>query len=638
MLAGNGWVGTISALEADATHGKSGEAGSMHKKESGWKWPNLEAIFFPPQRKLSHRIWIVLLIVSIAFGVRMLIGNEELGLPFLTFFPAAALSAIFAGFWAGMLATLMGSLLATYFFIPPHGVFSFALRPDIVFGNLVYILDAIFVCGAIEWLYRFYRRVKIQNSELTALIRTIPDLIWLRSPEGVYLECNPAFERFYGRARKEVVGRHADEVLPEGTAEMESGQFNTTIAGDAPTVKEYWVSRATDESYVLLETISTAMRTSDGTLAGVLSIARDVTEHRLLQEEVRRRTFELEKERAFLTAVLEHTVDGILAVKTRGKIMLANHCARQMLDPECDPVGRNLRDYWPDWPVIEAKAAEGFEVRVNLQSGDTVLALAVTPTGKNGTTQYVVVARDIGEETRFADERRELDKQMFQMEKMVTLGELAMGVAHEIGNPLGGMKAVVQSLQYEKELPAEMAEELCLLESEIDRLSDFLHSFHGFAATQPLNSTSCQLLAIVHDLLFWIRKEALSQSVTVKVQINEHITMMADASQLKQVLLNLFVNAIHAMPGGGTMTIAAAEETGMIRISVADTGSGIPAEVLPQIYDPFFTTKIDGSGLGLSIVKKIVAEHGAHIKVESLPGCGSCFILDWPAADAEPQQ
>jgi len=294
---------------------------------------------------------------------------------------------------------------------------------------------------------------------------------------------------------------------------------------------------------------------------------------------------------------------------------------------------RRLVEYWSEWPAIADETADRAAIRRDLDAAGHVLALSVTRTGEPGETRYVIVARDVSEEHRLADERRELDRQMFQMENMATLGELAMGVAHEIGNPLGGMKAVAQSLQYEEDLPTGAREALRRLEAEIDRLSDFLRGFHGFAAPQRAHPVACRLRDIVEDILFWIRKEAVSHDVAIGLVIDDQLSVRADPNQIKQVLLNLVVNAIHAMPQGGALRIAAAhDEGGGVRIEVADSGGGIGADVLPKIFDPFFTTRETGSGLGLAVVKKIVSEHGGSIEVQSQPGHGSCFTLHWPAA------
>ncbi|TWO82212.1 hypothetical protein CBW56_01855 [Denitratisoma oestradiolicum] len=601
----------------------------------GRSLPKLEAVLFPLHRSFTYRVGIVLILVMIAFVVRRLIGPDELGVPFLTFFPAAAISAVFGGFWAGMLATALGAITATYFFIPPYSMFSFAFRPETIFANMVYLLDEIVVCSAIAALHRFYRITKDQNAELNTLIQTIPDLIWLKSSEGIYLECNPAIEQFYGLRRDAVIGRTARDLFQGSVAESIHRQDEAALVTDGPCTTEGWVTRACDCHNVLLETTTTPMRTADGKFIGVLGIARDITERRHLEDEVRARTVELERERAFLTAIFEHTGDGILAVDGEGYIALANHEARRLLGIIEDNTPRRLAEFWPDWPAIASGAAERGEARHDIEAAGRVLALSVTRTGELSETRYVIVARDVSEEHRLADERRELDRQMFQMEKMATLGELTMGVAHEIGNPLAGMKAVAQSLQYEDDLPMGASESLQRLEAEIDRLGDFLHSFHGFAAPPRTHPVPCRLHDIVEDTLFWTRKEAVSHDVAIGLAIDKYLSVHADPNQIKQVLLNLVVNAIHAMPHGGALRIAAHNENNNVRIEVADTGGGIGTDVLPRIFDPFFTTRATGSGLGLAVVKKIVSEHGARIEVKSRSGHGTCFTLYWPAASME---
>jgi C4-dicarboxylate-specific signal transduction histidine kinase len=263
-----------------------------------------------------------------------------------------------------------------------------------------------------------------------------------------------------------------------------------------------------------------------------------------------------------------------------------------------------------------------------------VLAVSVGASPSNGQRHaHVIVARDVSEERALQDDRRQLDRQLFQIEKMTTMGELAMGIAHEIGNPLAGMKAVVQAMQYEETLPVEMVDPLRRLESEIDRLSGFLHSFHGFAATVPLDLRAVRLQEVLDDVLFWTRKEARGQGVAVDIALATDLpALQADAAQLKQVLLNLVMNALHAMPDGGRLQIAAHATAQCACIDVKDSGTGIEAQVLHRIFDPFFTTRPGGSGLGLAITAKIVREHRARIHAESEPGAGARLVLEWPLA------
>jgi signal transduction histidine kinase len=244
---------------------------------------------------------------------------------------------------------------------------------------------------------------------------------------------------------------------------------------------------------------------------------------------------------------------------------------------------------------------------------------------------------------RLVDERREQDRQLFQREKMTTLGELAMGLAHEIGNPLAGMKAVVQVLQQDDNPTSAMTKYLPRLESEIDRLSGFLRTFHGFAAPQDHHPVPCRLEDVLDDVLLWTRKEAREKGINVRHrQCSRDIPpLLADPNQLKQLLLNLVINAIHATEGPGEITLsmcntpqgAAAAQNGrrQVHFCVEDTGSGIAADILPRLFEPFFTTRPDGTGLGLAVVKKIAEQHGAKIQVHARSPHGTRFEFTWPA-------
>lgn len=362
-----------------------------------------------------------------------------------------------------------------------------------------------------------------------------------------------------------------------------------------------------------------------------------------LEAEVRARTVDLERERSQLAAVIANTADGILSTNTEGVIVLANNSARRyLIDATGVLVGRSIGEFWRGWKEY-AERAPSLRVAGNFDLGaqGRTLSLGIAPVVTGGNPDgFILVVRDVTEERRLQDDRRELDRQMFQTEKMATLGEIAMGLAHEIGNPLAGMKAVVQLLLEDK-LEEAQREYLLRIQSEINRLADFLRSFHGFAAPQEMKPTACRLDRVLEDVILWTRKEARSHKVSVDfAPCCDHVPeLWADPAQLKQVLLNLVINAIHAMPEGGRIEVGmcAGRRGGMnavprMSFCVRDSGVGIPPEVQARIFDPFFTTRPDGSGIGLAVVKKIVSQHGAEIRVDSEPGHGSCFELDWPIA------
>lgn len=350
-----------------------------------------------------------------------------------------------------------------------------------------------------------------------------------------------------------------------------------------------------------------------------------------LEAEVKQRTRDLEQERVFLFALVQHLGDGVLVVTEAGVVKLANARARRLIGLSHDVVGGRIASQWAVWPRLVTRLDGGGPPE--LLEVDSSL-ISVTGGRLEGGLRLVVL-RDVTEERRLIDDRRDLDQQMFQMERMVTFGELAMGLAHEIGNPLAGMKAVVQALQYEENLPPGVREALRRFESEVDRLAGFLRSFHGFTAQPAPEFVPSALADVVEDVLFWTRKEARKIGVVIETRgLEAAPALRADPQLLKQVLVNLFVNALHAMPDGGRLSIRAeAHGAGMCRVSIADTGPGIVQDLLPKIFNPFFTTRADGTGLGLAIVRKIVLAHGARIHITSELGRGVCVTLDWPVAE-----
>lgn len=366
-----------------------------------------------------------------------------------------------------------------------------------------------------------------------------------------------------------------------------------------------------------------------------------------LEREVKARTADLERERARLAAVIDNTADGILAVAPDGRIELANVAAARMLgQKQEDLFGLDLANLWPSWP--RQTGQDTAPATCDLTIGERMLSANVAPMREAGEpTRHILVLRDVSAERRLQDHRRELDRQMFQMEKMTTLGEVAMGLAHEIGNPLAGMKAVSQLL-LDENVSEEHRRYLSRLVGEIDRLSAFLRTFHGFAAPQEMHPVACDIGLALDDILLWTRKQARTHRVDIvyapcAASVPE---LWADPGQLKQVLLNLVINAIHAMPDGGRVEIGMCTGCGLrdeqsdgtlprMRFCVRDNGPGIPPNVLPRIFDPFFTTRTEGSGLGLAVVKKIVAQHGAEIRVVTSASAGTTFELDWPVAPGQ---
>ncbi len=237
-------------------------------------------------------------------------------------------------------------------------------------------------------------------------------------------------------------------------------------------------------------------------------------------------------------------------------------------------------------------------------------------------------------------------KVLLSTEKMASIGKLAATVAHEINNPLFGIltyaRLVLRNLmKVNVEGRDEMAEQLQTIERESKRCGDLVKNLLTFSRQAPSNREPQDLNTIVHRAILLVKHKLDMQSIELRETLAEGLPPVeCDANQIQQVILVLMVNASEAMPKGGTLEVSTefdkAAEQGVVR--VRDTGSGIPADVLPRIFDPFFTTKedVNRTGLGLAVAAGIVEQHTGEITVHSTPGEGTEFRVALPATAAVP--
>ncbi len=239
------------------------------------------------------------------------------------------------------------------------------------------------------------------------------------------------------------------------------------------------------------------------------------------------------------------------------------------------------------------------------------------------------------------DEQHQLQEQLIQSTKLAAIGELAANIAHEINNPLTGVlgHAALLSRQVGEEDPK--AENLQIIENETMRARDIVRNLLDFSRQESLNTRKVSIREIMENTLALLRKQAELANVEIRHNYEEDIpAVRVDVNQMKQIFVNILNNAIHAMPEGGLLTIGikAVKPDGRrpwVEVSFADTGKGIPPEMMDRVFDPFFTSKGpgEGTGLGLSISRRIVEEHGGSIDVVSELGEGSTFTIKLPTAN-----
>jgi PAS domain S-box-containing protein len=382
----------------------------------------------------------------------------------------------------------------------------------------------------------------------------------------------------------------------------------------------------------------------------------DVTERERAQEEA------LRAKENDLAAIAENTHDGIIVTTTEGRPRYANRRATEISGYSVSELltldmRRVLLPADPDWISERQRARNAglpttnpLEVRIVTKSGAVVpLELSTTPSTWNGAPANLVVVRDITERKRAEEERGKLHTQLAQAQKMEAIGTLAGGVAHDFNNILAGLLGGLTLLDLELGELGEHRSDVPEMIGLVKRGAELARQLLGFARRGKYDVRPLLLAPVLEKTCAMFSRTRKDLTLEIDVAPGLRAVLM-DHAQLEQVLLNLFLNAGHAMPDGGRLFLraenlmlasdeAARHEVApgaFVKLLVADTGVGMDAATQARIFEPFFTTKApgQGTGLGLASVYGIVKNHGGFIEVESALGEGATFSLFLPATDA----
>ena len=361
---------------------------------------------------------------------------------------------------------------------------------------------------------------------------------------------------------------------------------------------------------------------------------------------------------ARLDAVLRAAVDAIVMIDERGRVLLFGAAAERMFGWEArDVLGRNVSMLMPEpyhshhdgylesyletgtpriigiGRQVTAVRRDGTEFPVELSVGE----IASFGEGR----RFVGLVRDVTAKVRAETEAREHRERLAHVTRLSTLGEMAAGIAHEINQPLTAIASYAQALarqmRREADTTPERKETVERIAEQALRAGEILRRLRDFSRKGEVAPVPCDLPRVIEDALRRAEVEARRHDAHIEVQVAPRLpAVVADPIQLQQVILNLVRNGLEAMDGMPAaerrLHVSAARSGNAVQVTVSDRGAGVGAQAAEQLFHPFFTTKPDGMGMGLSISHSIVSAHGGTLSFAPRPEGGSVFRFTLPAA------
>ncbi len=481
---------------------------------------------------------------------------------------------------------------------------------------------------------------------LQTILDSISDFIFYKDKNGIFLGCNEAYSsRYIGLPKDRIIGHPDIDFVPDQEHVKKYTESDCqVIASGRPLLLKSWITQANGQN-VLVEALKTPFYDASGHVAGVIGVARDITEHQLALEAITR-----EKE----TVQRYLDIAGVMfcALNRSGEIVLINKKGSKILGyRDNELIGKNWFDVClPEYIQEKVRAVfalqlagkltpvEFYENPVINQNGEERL-IAFHNTllyDENGISGVLFSGEDI-------TEQRMTQNELLKNQKLESLGVLAGGIAHDFNNILTGIMGNISFARMSLGKPEKAEQLLENAEMASLRASSLATQLLTFAkGGKPIK----QRVSVVHILEETLSLTLRGANVKGVVEIPESLhAIEADEGQISQVFNNLIINAVQAMPGGGTLTVKAENTTlkannklllsqgGYVILSFSDQGCGISKEDQKKIFDPYFTTKSGGNGLGLASANSIISRHGGHIGLESIVGEGAIFTIYLPSID-----
>jgi two-component system sensor kinase FixL len=569
--------------------------------------------------------------------------RESLGVkvPYLQFYPAIIVAAWFGGLGPGVLVTALSALVSAYSLLPPEGmaVTDSADRLSLV----VFVATGM----AISWLnLRLHVAQEAQRTaaataharaeRLDAVLNMTVDGIIVIDDRGRIESFNRGAQALFGYPEEEVLGRNVSILMPSPYHEEHDAYLERYLT--------------TGEAKIIGVGREVSGRRRDGTVFPVQLSVREMRiggERKftgMLQDLTKRVRLEgaLGASEARWRAIVDSAVDGIVMIDAHGRIEAFNLGAERLFGYTSDEVrGENVSMLMPT-PYREEH--DRYLSRYLATGRAKIIGMGREVQGrrKNGTTfplHLSVGELTIGGERKFTGilhdltNRVHMEQQLREQEALAKLGEMAAVIAHEIKNPLAGIRGAIQVFGGRMVQAGANTQILNEIVARIDALDQMMKDLLLFARPPKPKRAAVDLVPLVRTTASLLSADPALRDVDVEIEGGAP-PVSADPDMLRVAFQNLLINGAHAMQGKGTIRVAVHPTDTTCQIAFVDAGPGIPPDVLEKIFTPFFTTKTRGSGLGLPTVKRLIEAHDGQIAVDCPPTGGTTVVIRLPIGTA----
>ncbi len=335
--------------------------------------------------------------------------------------------------------------------------------------------------------------------------------------------------------------------------------------------------------------------------------------------------------------IVANAGEGIVTFDPLGKIQTCNRALTGLLATDATAIiGRSIHEFFEFWPDTLPSTPQSLRMTGLRQNGERFpVEISISEYPSQTGRQLIAIARDLTDSERAEAHRLEMarESEALRAQQMATLAQVATGVAHEIRNPLTSIKLLIQVNRQNFASMGLPADDLELVEHEIRRMERSVSNLLDYARPEQGHWETVTLQRVIQKTVQLLDGQLKQRGVELLLEgIDQQCLVYADAAHLQQLLLNLALNGIDAMPHGGRLTISCQKSANKIHLTVRDTGVGLRAEVIDKLFTPFTTTKPNGVGLGLSICRRIAEAHGGDITFASHPEGGTEFRVSLPIA------